>query len=283
MLIPYPSFKYNATYEDVVKVFSQAINLDPANVDAYIGKGQVLLAMAMIFSMADTSDIGKKDKILDAFIQALRLDSENEVASIGMGDTLAHFENNEEAVEYYKRAIECSLFSNRDTYKKLGKALQKLKRYEEALEAYTICIKQDVQKVDLYEGIAETLQALKRYEEALQFYDKALSFNSKDLINLGKTYIKKGKLLYSIADNQNAFAAFEKALNLLPEYATTVRAEAHRGKGTVLQFLANWEFQIADELEPPMDLTSLEDWQDEPEEAKDELPGWEDSLEDHPF
>lgn len=287
-LAPYSSFKHVAAYEDAVNAFSQAINLDFTNVDAYTGKGQALLAKSTVLPIFDHSDFSSKEEILEAFNQALRLDPENEAAYLGQGDTFILFENYEEALEAYRKSIKYSAFPNRDTYKKLGKALQKLNRYKEALEAYDICIKQDMKEIDLYEEIAEILQQLERYEEALQYYNKVLSSNSKGFISSGKIYIQKGKILYSIADTENALEAFENALNLLPEHAKTERAEAHRGKGTVLQFLASWEFQIADELEPPEDLPPLEDLlgdlQDEPvEKLQDELPDWDSSLDEHPF
>jgi len=233
-------------YQEAVTALKHAINLDPANACAHIGKGIALLGISTYTFEAEPNE---KEEILAAFDEALRLDPNNEAAYIGRGNTFMLFHNRKEAITAYEKALEVSGYPHREVYKKLAEALFQLKRYEEALSTYEICIKEYIDDPDLYVSIGNILFDLKRDTEALSAYEKALSHGYKS----GEIYTLKGNALHRLNRWQDALAAFDEALRLLPKHLKITRANAHRGKKAVFESLAQREGEKADELNPPED------------------------------
>jgi tetratricopeptide (TPR) repeat protein len=242
-------------HEKALAAFTRAIEIDPLNADAYVGKGNTLYVIDW------TND--EKELILDIYAQALRLSSNNEEAYIAQGNALLSYENYEDALVSYERAISVAVISNRDVYKSKGDVLFQLKRYNDAVEAYNVCIKAGLRNEEVYTNIGRAFFNLIKYEEALDMYEKALSLNAKS----GRIYLEKGNTLFQLNRYQEAIDAYEKAATLISKNAKSPLAQAYRGKGNTWQLLAQEAFKRADELEPPK------------EEEFDVLA----DLDDHPF
>jgi tetratricopeptide (TPR) repeat protein len=99
-------------------------------------------------------------------------------------------------------------------------------------------------------NIRHGIYKLGRYNDALVAYEQALSL---DYSSPALVYAQKGKVLHCLEHYQEALAAYEQAIQLGRYLANSVRAEAYRGKGNVLQSLAQNAFKKADELEPDRD------------------------------
>lgn len=218
-------------YRKAKAAFEQAINLDKTNVRAYIGKGKALYALYEPFE--------EEDQMLEALEQAISLDPKNEDAYVIMGDVLMAFFRYKEAASAYQKAIEVATFFNSHAYNGKGNALYNLERYEEALIAYDSVIQELPDRGDAYKQRGDTLYQLDRYQEALIAYEQAISLNYLN----ASTFTQIGNTLYHLNCHQEALAAYERAIQLCS--SNFEQLEAYRGKGTVLQSLAQEAFNKA--------------------------------------
>lgn len=218
-------------YRKAISAFEQAGNLDKTNARAYVGKGKALYALYEPFE--------EEDQMLEALEQAISLDPKNEDAYIVMGDVLMAFFRYKEAASAYQKAIEVATFFNRHAYNGKGNALYNLERYEEALIAYDSVIHEFPDRGDAYKQRGDTLYQLDRYQEALIAYVRAISLNYLN----ASTFTQKGNTLYQLKQYQEALAAYEQAIQV--SSLSYEISEAYKGKGNVLQSLAEEAFKKA--------------------------------------
>jgi len=151
-----------------------------------------------------------------------------------------------------------------------GNTLFDLKRYEEALGAYTMAIWHDsndpipyVLRADLLHDLqlhkdalkdcevairlglenafvyflkGDSLQSLKRYEEALAAYEYGTNLKPDE----ARAYSHKGSILRDLKRHEEALAAYEQAIRLNPN-----NASAYNGMGNVLRDLKRHEEALA--------------------------------------
>jgi superkiller protein 3 len=236
-----PFVDLDTYYQEALVAFERAISLEETNTHAYTGKGKALLALLPLAEVED---------ILKACSQAMRLDPKNADAYIVQGDAYMYLDRYSDAITAYEKAIEVAIFFNRYACNKKGDALYELERYEEALTAYNRSIQEFPRHAYAYKGKGDVLYKLGRYSDALTAYEQALSL---DYSSPALVYAQKGKVLHCLEHYQEALAAYEQAIQLGRYLANSVRAEAYRGKGNVLQSLSQNAFKKADELEPDRD------------------------------
>lgn len=227
--------------QDALAAFERAISLEETNTQAYIGKGKALLAL---HPLADVDDILKACK------QAIRLDPKNAEAFTVQGDAYMYCDQYSDALTAYEKALEVAIFFDRHACNKKGDALYELERYEEALTAYERSIQECPRHAYAYKGKGDVLYKLERYNDALSAYGQALAL---DYSSPALAYAQKGKVLHCLGQYQEALAAYEQAIQLGYYLGNSEQAEAYRGKGNVLQSLAQNAFRKADELEPDRD------------------------------
>ena len=101
-----------------------------------------------------------------------------------------------------------------DAYNNKGVSLHSLGRYEEALAAYDKAIAIDPTDADAHynKGVALSNMTIhthdNRLAEALTEYNKAIILNTTDR----DAYSRKGLLLLNLSRNEEALAAFDKAI-----------------------------------------------------------------------
>jgi tetratricopeptide (TPR) repeat protein len=169
------------------------------------------------------------------------------------GVYLSLLDRDEEAVEVFKHAIEITGNINlEDTghnpYMELAYSLYALKRFEEALDAVTICINtlpnesngyrclgdildstgKEEEALAAYTKACEcdpmnavafsnrgyVLNSLERYEEAIEQLDTAISIES----TIPEPYCHKGWATHKLGRNEEALLLLEKAIELDPDY-----------------------------------------------------------------
>jgi len=103
-----------------------------------------------------------------------------------------------------------------ESYYLLGDALQKGKKYDEAIQAYqrAINVKPDI--FEIYNNLSEIYRSQSRYDEAIAMAKKGLDLSP----NNGNLYVNLSRD-YSLADrNEEAIVAAQTAIKLLPnQYA----------------------------------------------------------------
>jgi len=123
-----------------------------------------------------------------------------------------------------------------DALNNRGNALQKMKRYDEALASYDQAIALQPGDAETHNNRGATLQEMMWFGEALASYDKAIALKP----DYAKAYYNRGNLLQDIKRYEEALASYDKAIRLKPGYA-----EAHNNRGITLQEIRRFDEALA--------------------------------------
>jgi tetratricopeptide (TPR) repeat protein len=110
-------------YPDALKTFSQVVELEPNNEEAWIGRGDAL------------SRLNRHEEALQSYEKAIELEPKNVWGWNRKGGELSRLNRHEEALQSYEKAIELDPKSIWG-WKGKGYTLKQLGRYEEALQSY---------------------------------------------------------------------------------------------------------------------------------------------------
>jgi len=135
-----------------------------------------------------------------------------------------------EAVEAFDRVIQLNTHNAR-VYNYKGNALLGLKQYEEALSAYEQALRVDPDYTTPYHNKGVALRNLKRYGEALLAFEQALRLDP----NNPHIYNNKGTVLSNLKRYDEALSAFEQALRFDPDNTL-----AYTSKGAALYSLKRY-------------------------------------------
>ncbi len=201
-------------YEEAVKFFDRAAELDPQGKEAWIFKGSVL----------DTR-LNRSDEAVAAYDKAIELDGanaeDNESLSnawSGKGTALAKLRRDNESIEAFDKAIELNPQASAFVWLSKGDALNQSGRYEEAAFAYDKVVEQNSDSTKAltahaYSSKGDALSAWGKYDEAVIAYDEAIEQYPLETMG-AQTWYKKGIALKMLGRTSNADAAFAKAKEL---------------------------------------------------------------------
>jgi tetratricopeptide (TPR) repeat protein len=153
---------------------------------------------------------------------------------VTMADMCLEQQDYEEALETYGEALR--LGPDAAAYSGKGKALNSLKRYDEALTAYKQAIRLDFNYAPTYEGKGTALTNLKRYSEALTAFKQAIRLNPV----YAPSYNGRGDTFYALYRYDEALTAYEEAIRLDAD-----NAEYHNSKGYALSRLKRYKVVLA--------------------------------------
>ncbi|GAC1377961.1 MAG: hypothetical protein NVS4B7_00100 [Ktedonobacteraceae bacterium] len=205
-------------HQEALLAYERAIHLDPSCAHPYEGKANLLY------------NIKHYQEALTTYKQAISLDPNSATAYNGKGDALYYLNHHQEALLAYERAIQfdptCATAHNGKSW-----TLWQLRRYEEALLAAEQAIRLEPDSSSAYNGKGNALYSLRRYEEALVAYEQAIQRDT----HLVHAYDGKGWALWRLKRSQEALVAFEYALALNSHYASS-----YNGKGNALYDLKRY-------------------------------------------
>lgn len=126
----------------------------------------------------------------------------------------------------YNEAIK--RLSARDWFEK-GFALEKARRNQEAIEAYSRAIELDPKDEDAYSSRARAYENLGDYQRAIRDYDKAIELNPKD----ADAYYSRADAYEKLGDYQQAINDYTLAIRFNPkdEYYYSSRAKVYEAVG----------------------------------------------------
>ena len=156
-------------YDEAIKSYDLAIQLNPLNAEAWDNKGNALFSQ------------GRLDDALQAYNKVIDLDNKSSNAWGMRGYILIHKKDPqyEEALISLERAIELEPFTAWYWNEK-GNALFYLGKYEDALEAKNESIKLNPTLYFTWYDRAIVLNSMGRYDEALDSVNKSIDLNSQD-------------------------------------------------------------------------------------------------------
>ncbi len=135
-------------YQDALRAYQQAINIDPEFSYPYNNLGVAL------------SELGRNEEAIRAYQEAINIDPKNTEAYNNLGSSLLDLGRNKEAIDSYKHAISIDP-TYVSVYHNLGNALVALGRNTEAIEAYQKFVR-------LWSGDEYWLNRARRIIERLQ-------------------------------------------------------------------------------------------------------------------
>jgi tetratricopeptide (TPR) repeat protein len=198
--------------------FREAVRLDPSSSAGYAGFGWSYLdlnsaAMTVGLNRHNSDrDVERYRLALDMFMAALRLDPDDASAHLGRAQAFYFLDRNEDA-ETACRAALASCPNSGETWDLLGDVLVKLRRYNEAVDAYEAEIEisstgmpsKSLSPVNnrgrfdvfiLYGLVGDILFTLHRSEEAIAHYEKALAIGGDSSLlhhRLALAYYQRGE------------------------------------------------------------------------------------------
>jgi tetratricopeptide (TPR) repeat protein len=242
----------NGSWEEAVKAYDEAIELEPNNVTFYIAKVPSLNMLTFI-----TNNQSKRNESLEAIDKALQIDPKNPSAWELKGSVLySQTKRYNESLEAYDKAIE-----NIGSYKQDSQlnqteflsyiwtsksiSLWQLTRYNESLEAVDKAVQIDPSgNFDAWAFKGQLLTYLGRYNESLQAFDKAAAIGTANYRPELEAlpWIDEGYVLMDMGRYEEANLLYQKiiGLNFTSEGSNRQLADAWRGRGNALASLGKY-------------------------------------------
>ncbi|MBE9169195.1 tetratricopeptide repeat protein [Pleurocapsales cyanobacterium LEGE 06147] len=146
--------------ETAIATFDKAIDLQPQNTAAWIGRGDALYRLERF------------PESLAAYDEAIQLDRNNPRAWRGRGDALYRLERFPAALASFEKALQLQP-NNTEVFNRKGRALYKLERYQEAADAQAEALELDPNNAQALSDLGIALIGLGKYQEALDAFNQA--------------------------------------------------------------------------------------------------------------
>ncbi len=176
----------SSMYDDAIKCYDKALELNPGAMEAWNNKG---LALART---------GRLSEAIQCYDKALEIDPSDNEVMYNKGISLALLGKSKEAIECYDKLLAVNP-QDADSWCSRGDVLFESGRYEEALAAYNKSIEIDPKDEVTWNNRGMTLIKLNRFTEAIESYDKALEINPK----VEKIWSNKGSAIAKMEESKD--------------------------------------------------------------------------------
>ncbi|MCX6678395.1 MAG: tetratricopeptide repeat protein [Methanothrix sp.] len=241
----------NGSYEEAVKAYNRAIELEPNNATFYTAIVPNLNTLAFI-----ANNQSKRNESMKAIDKALQIDPGNPLAWEMKGEVLSQMEKYNESVDAYDKAIKNIGSYRQDIHANQTEflsyiwtsksiSLWQLMRYNESLAGVDKAVQIDpAGNYDAWAFKGELLASLGRYNESLLAFEGAAATETAssqpEIWSL--PWAKEGYVLTQMGRYEDADQIYQKiiGLNLTSEGADRRLANAWRGRGNALAKLGDY-------------------------------------------
>lgn len=186
-------------YQEARPCFERALQINPANADAYYLLGTVFQA---------ANDL---PAAIDNFNAALKFKPDFEVALRDLSRNLFQNGQKAEAKEAILRGI--SMFpESADFHLFFGNVCFAEQAYQRAIDCYQKALAYQPDRAELHYNIGHTLVEALCFEQALPSFDRAVALDSE----YGEAYIKRGNALIVLKRHEAALESYRAALRIKP-------------------------------------------------------------------
>jgi tetratricopeptide (TPR) repeat protein len=220
-------------YEEAIKSYKKAIELDSKSPDAYNNWAYTLNVLGKTDSAIDLykksiginpnyyytyhywglalADQEKYDEAFQMFDKSIKLNPEYSDVYIDYGSTLFKLQKYDEAIDKFKTAIELDpKFS--ETYYLLGKVYLEQKKYNTAIDMFEKATKLNSKYVNAYIELGNSLLEQEKYSEAIDTYKKAITIDDKNK----EPYEKIAMALEKQDKKDEAVQIYKKLISIAP-------------------------------------------------------------------
>lgn len=169
-------------------------------------------AASIIEKANDAMSKGDEDKALNFYDQVIEIEPDNAEAWFCKGTILAGKGELKQAVDCYARSAQNAGARAPLPLYNMGNALQKLDRFEEAIEAFEKALKIDPTMCDAWINRGRLLDDLGHHEEAIQSYDISLEIDPNDAM----AWTNRGNSFRALENFKEGLASYANALQLDP-------------------------------------------------------------------
>ncbi len=241
----------NGSYEEAVKAYDNALEREPTNAEAWLGKGTVLSLWA-----GSINDESLYEDAIKSFDKAIELDPQQNRGRLVKANALLNLGRYNESLKIFDEAIEAAsqnfekaqiwfekahLFAEQGNYNETTEALEKvfelapqdidlwinggillsavLGRNDDALKYYESAIQIDPENKLAWINKASALTRLNRTGEATRAYQEALNITNKTLAGdpeNSNLWAEKGLLLHNVGNSEEAVKAFANVTRIDP-------------------------------------------------------------------
>ena len=198
---------------EAIRLYEQALRLDPDLADAHINLGIALM------------QTGRIQEAIGQYEQALRIKPDSSKGHNEFGIALARLGRLPEATSHWEQAlrIKPTYF---EAHNNLGNALAQTGKIKEAIAHYEQALRIKPNLAEAHYNLGTALAQTGKIKEAVAHFEQALRINpdyAEAHFNLGIALAQAGKI-------EEAIAHFGQALRIKPDYA-----EAHYNYGVALE------------------------------------------------
>ncbi len=203
-------------YEEAAKFFTEVIDLEPNNVEAYNGRAFASMCLK------------EYQKAIDDLNKAITFNPNYERAYHNLGVVYHELEKYEESIFYYNKQIELNPNAE-NAYLGRSNSYTGLGEHQKSVEDLTKAIELKPDFAEAYCNRAYNYNELKEYQKAICDCDKAEAQNP----NLGNIYSNRGNSYYGLGEYQKAIDDYSTAIALEPNDKETYlnRAKAYHAIG----------------------------------------------------
>lgn len=192
----------NGSFDDATKCFNKVLDKNPANVEAWLKKGD-------IFAKSD-----RWGGAIQCYNEAVKHDPNREDVWISMANTYIDHEKFKDASKCLDEILKLNIW-NTDAWYLQGIVFSKIGRWGAAVQCLNKALSINPSSIKAWKAKGDLLLNSNRNEEALNCYDGALKIQPKN----PEILISKSKALKSTGNFNEALAILERTLTMQKENA----------------------------------------------------------------
>ena len=187
----------SGNYEEAIKNFAKAIELNPKDAAAYYNRGNAY------------GKLGTYEEAIRDYDKAIELNPKNAEAYSNRGNAYVNLGNHQQAIKDFDKAIELNP-KNAMAYSIRGAVYGELGNFQQAIKDFDKAIELNPKDASAYSARGAAFSLLGNSQQAIKDFDKAIELNPKNAI----AYSSRGAAFLLLGNSQQATEDMRAAARL---------------------------------------------------------------------